>query len=311
MFELNQNWKYKQSPGPQVTAYTTTYNCLLGSYPVEKSIDSWSWADKIVVVDGGSTDGTRDLLNALSEKYKNLVVYDIPLDLNNPGKDGNQKAMALAMVDTPMAIQFDIDELCVGSEEKWRVLIKDMPSTDILSLPVLEPYGDPIKIRMNKSFTPWKWRIYRTKPEITHGIPVQDRLEVNGVIYSRGGSDGCFPIHVVSGEMILSKQTKAASDLTKAKESGDKELYKQKILDILNEKEPCVLHVGHLHLGTKIRHYLKSWHSWWCNLYNKDEKDPQNNLFFPGVAISDVTEEMIEQKIQQLISEVSCVEVKI
>lgn len=310
MFELNYSWKYKESPGPQVTAYTTTYNCLLGNYPVKDSIDSWSWADKIVVVDGGSTDGTRQLLAELCEKYKNMVVYDIPIDLKNPGKDGVQKAMALAMVDTPLAIQFDIDELCLGRTAEWRVLLKEIPDqTNILCLPVIEPFGDMQKIRMNKTFTPWKWRIYRTKPEITHGIPVQDRVEKDGLTYSVGGSDGCFPVHVVSGDMIPSKLTKMAQNLTHAKDSGDKEKYKNALNEIFKTETPAVFHLGHVNLHHKIKHYLTNWHQWWCMLYNKDANDPKNNLYFPGILISDVTDEMIDAKVKQLMEETPYVQI--
>jgi hypothetical protein len=301
MFELNKDWKYQPSPGPQISAYTTTFNCLKGNYPVKDSISSFKWCDKIVVVDGGSTDGTRELLQELADSNPKLVIYDLPIDTTLPGKDGMQKALAMAMLDTPMAVQFDIDEICIGSPSKWREAVKEMASgTDILSLPVIEPIGKKTRIRMNKEHTPWKWRIFRVKPEITHGIPASDRNEIDGVVYSKGGSDGCFPIHCVTNEMIPSKTSKSAKQLTESKSSGDKEKHKEAVLSLMNSGEPAILHLGHVDLVNKISHYLNSWHSWWCCLYNKDPNDPKNNLYFPGVLVSDVTQEMVESKAREL-----------
>jgi glycosyltransferase involved in cell wall biosynthesis len=301
MIKINPNWQFSESPGPEITAYTTTWNCLNGKYPVEQAIRSFSWCDKIVVVDGGSTDGTLELLRDLASNLKNLSIIEIPIDKNNPGKDGFQKAMALAMCDTPIAIQFDIDEVCLGSSEKWRSLIKEMPSTlNILNLPVIEPFGSAKKIRVNKEHTPWKWRIFRTKPEITHGIPKSDQLLVNGIKHSKGGSDGCFPIHVVTEEMYPSANSKTATKLTNLKNKLDPKEYSEYISELIEADEPCIMHLGHVDLENKIRHYLTSWHAWWCQLYNKDPADPKNNVYFPGVAVFDVTEENIKDKVSEL-----------
>jgi glycosyltransferase involved in cell wall biosynthesis len=299
--KINLNWKYQESPGPEVSAYTTTWNCVNGGYPIESSIESFLWVDKIVVVDGGSTDGTREILSKLQEKHSKIEVVDLPINLDMPGKDGYQKSMALAMCSTPFAIQFDIDEICVGDQSKWRLLVKEMPnSVDILSLPVIEPFGNPTRIRFNQEHTPWKWRIFRTRPEITHGIPKQDQVIVGDKTYSKGGSDGCFPIHIITQQMYPHKLTSTAKRMLEVKNSRDKDEYKKLLNELRSSKEPAILHLGHVDLHKKIAHYLKSWHTWWCDLYNKDADDPKNNLYFPGVAVGDVTDEMISQKVLSL-----------
>lgn len=301
MINIKEDWAFETSPGPEITAYTTTYNCYAGNYPIRESIESFAWCDKIVVLDGGSTDNTMACLKQLASEMSNLTIIEMPLDKNLPGKDGFQKAMALAMCATPIAIQFDIDEICMGDHDKWRSLVKEMSeNVNILNLPVIEPFGSHDLIRVNKEHTPWKWRIYRTKPEITHGIPKQDQLIVDGVKYSRGGSDGCFPIHVVNEEMIPSVNTKMASRMTKLKNNLNEEEYSKFIDDMINDEEPCILHLGHVNLDKKIRHYLSSWHDWWCQLYNKDSQDPKNNVYFPGVKISEVTDEMIKDKVVEM-----------
>lgn len=313
MLKINENWTFELLPPPAVTAYTTTWNCLRGQYPVRESILSFAWCDKIVVLDGGSDDGTFEVLMELKKELGDkLSIIESPIPLDMPGKDGYQKAMAYAMVDTPLAIQFDIDEICRGSVDKWKNILRELPeNVDILNLPVLEPYGASMFIRTNKEHTPWKWRVYRVKPEIVHGIPKQDQVEVDGVKFSRGGSDGCFPIHVVTEEMYPSKMNKVAAEMTKIKAAGDKDAYERYLQNIVDKDEPFILHLGHVNLRAKIKHYLSSWHNWWCMLYNKDANNPKNNLYFPGVSVSDVTNEMIEEKVRALIESTPVVPVNL
>ena len=298
MLKVNKDWSFKEVY-PEVTGYTTTYNCVSGNYPFEEAILSWNWCDKIVVVDGGSTDGTREKLEKLKEQLDGKMdIYDIPMDLEMPGKDGNQKAMALAMCATPFAIQFDVDEFCRGDVKKWRAYTKNLSnSIDILNLPVLEPYGNIKKIRINTEHNPVKWRIFRVKPEITHGIPDGDRMEIDGKVYSKGGSDGCTPVHVVHNHPFPSKPTERARKLAELKQGKMWVEYKDAWKSIVEAGEPYVLHVGHVELKQKIEHYLKSWKSWWNCLYNKSS---DNNIFFPGIKDADITDKMIDEKVAEL-----------
>lgn len=318
MIEINKEWKFKES-FPSISAYTTAYNCLKNGYPIEKAIRSFAWADELIVVDGGSDDGTLEMLNRLAEELPHLQVIEVPIDWDDPGKDGALKAMSRAMTSSEFVIQFDADEFCYGKPEAWKRKTKEMaPNVDILNLFVFEPVGKETDLRLNEGHNPSKWRIFRNKPEITHGIPLHDRLEVDGKIYSKGGSDGCFPIHVVTNDLFSAKNPPYLTNLAvlkhKIKENPEDETLKDEYaaaVHAIAETEPMVIHVGHIDLEKKIRLYVNEWHKWWCGLYNKDPDDTQNNIYFPGVAFSDVTDEMIQEKAKEISRETPSVYVEL
>lgn len=298
---INKEWKYEES-FKTISAYTTTYNCIQGGYPFEEAIKSFLWADECCVVDGGSTDGTREQLVELAKQHSNLKIYDMPIDLSNPGSDGAQKSISRAMCFSEFCLPFDADEICPESSAlKFKKLAKEMPSNvNMLNLPVYEPVGQKENIRLGQSFNIWKWRLSRNLPEISHGIPDGDREEVDGKIYSKGGSDGCFPINVVDNKLIQGSfpDNWFTNDLYKLRDTNVEE-YKNRLEEIF-EKLPFVYHVGHVDLENKIKLYLSSWHKMWCGLFNKNPNDPENNKFFPGVRVEDVTQEMIDDKVEEL-----------
>lgn len=297
--KLNKNWQFKEQ-FPSISAYTTVYNCVKNTYPFEEAIKSFLWCDEVVVVDGGSTDGTREKLEELVEEFPHIKIYDMPISWTTPGKDGQQKAIARTMCMSEFCLQFDADEICGGSITKWKRLAKEMPNNvNIYELFVAEPFGAENQLRLNKSHNPLKWRLSRNIPEITHGIPDFDRIDKDGEVFSSGKSDGCFYIHVVDNKMMPSTvPDKKLLDLYSLREK-DVAQYAKLAQEIM-EHQPYVIHLGHVDLVKKIKLYLNEWHEWWCSLYGKDPTDPKNNLYFPGKRLDEITEDDILNKVEQL-----------
>lgn len=303
MINLNLDWKF-QEVLPKISAYTTTYNCLNGHYPFREAIKSFLWCDELIVADGGSTDGTKEELETLAKEYVNLRVYDFPVDLDNPGKDGQLKAMARAMCSEEFCVQFDGDEFCLGDAKLWKRTAKNMEAgISILNCLVVEPFGSPTALRLNESHNPAKWRIYRNLPEITHGIPDYDRFEKDGKVFSKKASDGTFPLNIVNNKLFPSKDINdVLSSLFVLRKEKKYDEYLNLVKDLILTT-PSVYHAGHVNLKSKIKLYLSTWRFWWCCLYDLDPNDPVNNQYFPDIEPKDVTEEMINEKVAQLIKE--------
>jgi len=180
---------------PTIGGYITTHNCIKQNYPFEESIKSLlGFCDEVCVVDGGSTDGTIEILNSLASIDPRVKINVVPRDWTHPRFavfDGVQKADARSMCTSEFLWQMDSDEIVHENDyEKIKDIVRKFPKgVDLIALPVLEYWGSSKKVRVD--INPWKWRLSRNNKNITHGIPRQQRrFDEENRLYS-AGSDGC------------------------------------------------------------------------------------------------------------------------
>jgi glycosyltransferase involved in cell wall biosynthesis len=294
---------------PTISGYTTTYNCIKQAYPFKQCIESMlSFCSEVCVVDGGSTDGTWTVLKEWAQKEPKLKIKQVKRDWTAKRHavfDGMQKAKARAMCTGEYCWQMDSDEV-VHEDDAKRIpdICRAMPKgIDILALPVIEYWGGPDKVRMD--IQPWKWRLSRNLPHITHGIPRELRLIDNdGQLYAREGTDGCDMIDAVTGERLpfINFYTQEIEHVRQAAMKGDpiaKQQYEQWFNQVTTGL-PSVFHYSWYDLPRKIRLYRDYWQNHWNSLWNKDTSDTsENNLMF-GIPWKDVTDEMIEARAKEM-----------
>ena len=297
---------------PTVSGYTTTLNCIDQKYPYEECIASMlDFCDEVVVVDGGSSDGTWEALVKLSEKDDRLVIDQVARDWNHKRFsvfDGAQKAEARKRCTKEYCWQMDADEIAPsGTREKIESFVRSWPATvDLVSFPVVEYWGAKEKVRIDVN--PWKWRFSKNLPHITHGIPRELRkYDENGDLFSSPGTDGCDYVHIDTGDRIphanfYNEPAHAARSQALGGNKGALEAYEQWLqncVDLL----PFVEHFSWMDIERKIKTYKNYWQKHWESLYDiKQEDTAENNMFFDkpwsevtDSEISDLAKELTEK----------------
>ncbi len=297
---------------PTLSGYTTTYNCLDQKYPFEASVRSMlSFCDQVVVVDGGSTDGTVEKLEEIAKEDERLVIHVQSRDWNSERFavfDGLQKALARALCTSEFCWQQDSDEIVHERDySKIKDLVRKMPKNmNLVALPVLEFWGSKGKVRLDVN--PWKWRVSRNLPHITHGIPLALRnFDEQGQLYSSPGSDGCDYIRSDSFEPVpfVNFYSQDAHEIKEKGLTGDKESLEKYTswLQQIFSSLPVVYHYSWFNIERKILTYKNYWSKHWQSLYNISQEDTvENNMFFDKVW-SEVTEEDIKNLSSRLESE--------
>ena len=290
---------YQMNYVPTISGYTTTLNCNDNGYPWKASIKSLlGFCDEVVVVDGGSTDGTWKELQQWSSEVEELKVYQVERDWTHPRFavfDGAQKAEARSKCTSEYCWQQDADEVVHENDyAKIEQLVKSFPlDADIMSLPVVEYWGSDEKVRVDVN--PWKWRLSRNKPHITHGIPAQFRMtDDDGNLYASPGTDGCDYIDATTFNVLphASFYTSEVHNVrlhAVAGSPGALEHYEEWYGKVVNAL-PGVYHYSWIDLERKIKTYKNYWSKHWQSLYNIVQEDTaENNMFFqkPWAEVSD------------------------
>lgn len=288
---------------PSVSSYTTTRNCISQKYPWKECINSvLEFSEEVVVVDGGSTDGTWEALQKWSETEEKLKIYQISRDWSSERHavyDGLQKAEARKRCTSEFLWQIDSDEIVHQDDaEKIKGICKNFPTeVDLICLPVIEYWGGPEKVRMD--INPWKWRLSRNLSHITHGIPKQLRqYDSKGNLYASPGTDGCDYIHSETYELIpFGNFMTSEVELTRRQAmSGDQKAFEayEQWFNVVIDQIPGVHHYSWFDLPRKIKTYKNYWSKHWQSLYDIQQEDtPENNMFF-NKSWSEVSDEDID-----------------
>ena len=297
---------------PTISGYTTTLNCIRQNYPFEQSILSMvEFCDQIVVVDGGSDDGTWEKLEEISKKNNNVLIHRQERDWSDSRFavfDGLQKALGRALCTGEFCWQQDTDEIIHERDyEKIKSLVNKLPkNVDLVALPVTEFWGSENKVRID--INPWKWRLSRNRPHITHGIPFNLRkFDADGKLYALPGTDGCDYIRSDSFEPIpfANFYTDEAHGIRLTALSGDEDSlhHYEAWMDAVCDSLPGVYHYSWFDIKRKIKTYRDYWSRHWQSLYDiKQEDIPENNMFFDS-AWSDVSDDDIDVLVKRLQSE--------
>ena len=275
-----------------LSGYTQAYNVMESDYPWRECIRSMlNFCDEVVVLDGGSTDGTWEELQNMAKLQGDgkLIVKQLKRNWKTHPRfalfDGQQKAAARTLCSSDWCWQMDIDEIVHECDyKKIKTMIRQLPKpTKLVSLPIIEYWGGPDKVRMD--INPWKWRLSRNEAHITHGVPAEHRrYDENGELFSLG-SDGCDYIRTDSYKTIqdMNYYTPELHNVRIAALEGNEEALKSynNYMNLAVKEIPSIHHYSWFDIKRKIYTYKNYWSKHWASIYNKDIKDtPENNMFF-------------------------------
>ncbi len=288
------------NPTHTLSGYTTTYNCNERGYPYIESIKSMAgFCDEVIVLDAGSTDGTYENMIEVFKEMENVKINQHIINFENSrwaiDSDGHQKARARSMCTSDFCWQQDIDEVVHENDyKKIKDLLRTFPrNVSLVSLPVIEYWGGPDKVRMD--INPWKWRLSTNHPDITHGVPTDLRnYDEDGKMYASHGTDSCDYIHKETGVRIhhASFYNEEIHNLRTRGLNGDEESrskYEEWFKNVISVL-PGVYHYSWYDIKKKVNSYKNYWGTFWKSMYNVDVEDTaENNVMFdkPWAEVTD------------------------
>jgi glycosyltransferase involved in cell wall biosynthesis len=299
----------------KISSYTTTMNCAAMGYPFIESIKSMlAFSDEVVIVDGGSTDKTCDILSILSASDGRVMVYENPVDLSDPRfatkADGLQKAYSRKLCKHDVLVQFDVDEVVheddIAAMRDCCEYVYDFSSDSVFALPLIEYWGSRGRIRCDTQM--FKPRISRSTAHITHGLPSNSiSIDKNGEVFSKF-SDSCDYISESDGTlagvnaMFLNVLTEICRDRYLRGQISKHDFLKfLKKLNVSHARRiPVIRHYSWFGMRRKIENYKSYWGKFWSSLFDSDVGE--QNMFFQK-PWSDVSDEEIRAMAKRLTNE--------
>ncbi len=289
-----------------IGAYSTTYNCREMHYPFREAIESWlGFADEVVLVDAGSTDGTWEEISSWANRESRLKVFQEPVDFSHRRwairMDGFLKAKSRGHCTAEYLWQVDNDEIvppadCQRIRQLPQILQGVLTEFPVVHMPMVEFWGTLDRVRAD--FVSWKPRFSPNDPRITHGIPLEFRMvDRYGDEYPRPfESDSCNYIYRDTRESV-----RVLFPLKLPPSLSDPKIVEE-FYNTGLDQFPCVLHASWLSLHRKLRHYKNFWPSFHSSMYNLDDADlPKKNAMFDK-RWSEVTDSDIDLKVKELLT---------
>lgn len=292
----------------KLSGYTTTRNCVAMDYPFKESIQSLiDFCDEVVVMD--SSDGSDDTRKVLAEMEAankgKLFVYHADMDwsvANHGVYDGVLKQAAREKCTGEFLWQMDCDEVIHATDrqllESLITQTNNLTDIPVICLPVVEYWGGQDKVRVDVN--PWKWRLSRNHPSITHGMPVSHRKVVDGLVYAKPGTDTCDYINKEQGLPVpnlnfVNAQIESLRQ-NALRDPRALEAY-EKWFNQMSFALPTVYHYSWFSIKSKIEKYKNFFGDFWKSMYHDTSRS--SNVFF-DVPWEQVTDEMIEAKAKEL-----------
>lgn len=284
--------------GKKISGYTTVLNAKSMDYPYIESIKSMlGFCDEVVVVDGGSKDGTVEEIQALNDERVKLIIREWNPADGVVAIDGEQKQFARMQCSGDFLWQQDADEV-VHEEDyaKIKQLVEDFPpAVDVISLPVIELWAGVDNVRCDRHT--WKWRLSRNNPFIGHGVNKYARVMKDGKMkIKKAMSDSCEYIDLQTGEFV-SHRGHYTHETELARRTNP-----EKYAEICNKdfnNYPSIFHYSLANIPRKVRNYRDFWSKFWNDMYD----EPVEQQYFKGKKMEDVTEEDVISESKAIIAQ--------
>ena len=288
----------RQTDGKKISGYTTILNAKSMDYPYVECIKSMlGFCDEVVVVDGGSKDGTVEGVKAIGDPRIKLIIKEWKPEDGVVAIDGEQKQFARMQCSGDFLWQQDADEVVHEDDyQKIRQMVEDFPAaTDVISLPVIELWAGVDNVRCDRHT--WKWRLSRNNPFIGHGVNKYARVMKDGKMkVKKAMSDSCEYIDLQTGEFV-SHRGHYSSETELARRTNP-----EKYATICNEdfkKWPSIFHYSLANIPRKVRNYRDFWSKFWNDMYDT----PVEQQYFNGKKMEDVSEEDVINEAKSIIAQ--------